>query len=191
LRNKTKNGQSQENVAFASWLIAGVAGLLLLFHLFIKIKNENVKDGLDAVAVGLTAVGLSPWIAHILDTFKFRGMELKFVRQQIERQKHDIEALKFLLVNYVTKNELDHLNRLAAMDHFIAKAIWYPDILHSELRHLRGLGLIANHPRRSIHEMVSDKDEGAVHDYVYITDHGRRYLELRSAFTETEPPQKS
>ena len=97
-----------------TWVIASLCLGLLLLHLVLKFAYGNIGEGLDAVAVGLTAVGLSPWVARVLESFKFGGVEFKFVQKQLDEQSQDIEALKFLIGNYVTDTELDHLDRLAS-----------------------------------------------------------------------------
>ena len=69
----TPSSQPERSDKSAVWLISGVCLVLLVIHLTAKVIYGGIKDGLDAVALGLTAVGLSPWIAHILESFKFGG----------------------------------------------------------------------------------------------------------------------
>lgn len=182
-----KSDPLHENTRSTIWFIAIVAGSLLLFHLFLKFRSDNIKDGLDAVALGLIAVGLTPWLARVLESFKFGGVELHFVKQQIDEQKKDIDAIKFLLFNHLTRGELSHLNQLSTKTGFTRKKTDHLEIFQSELRHLRGLGLIANNVGKTLASMSGDsQDDINVHDYVYITDPGKQYLELRSIFSNAE-----
>jgi hypothetical protein len=154
----------------------------------LKFAYGNIGEGLDAVAVGLTAVGLSPWVARVLESFKFGGVEFKFVQKQLDEQSQDIEALKFLIGNYVTDTELDHLDRLASGRKFMAKMSWHPEIFQAELRHLRGLGLIANAPGKGVSIMYARPgEEKDVHEYFRITERGKAYLALRAKLVGSEP----
>jgi hypothetical protein len=58
----------------ALWIISAVSWLMLAVHIFLQFHYGELKGGLDAVSVGLIAFGLSPWIARILESFKFGGV---------------------------------------------------------------------------------------------------------------------
>lgn len=169
------------------WVVTVICGVLLVGHLGMRAYHDQLRDGLDAVALGLTAVGLSPWIARVLESFKFGGVEFKFVQQQIEDQRQDIEALQFLLLGFVSEYELRHLQKLHSGREFVRDGKDYPEEFTRQLRHLRNLGLIAHHPGKGVRAMYNDPGQYKdVHAYFYITESGRRYLRLRAKMEDTE-----
>jgi hypothetical protein len=174
----------------ATWLISGVCLILLLIHLAAKVKYGGIKDGLDAITLGLTAVGLSPWIAHVLESFKFGGVEFKFVKQQLAQQEGDIAALRFLVGNFLTFWELHHLEALAAGKEFVADMEHYPESLKSELGRLRHMGLLGAKSGKGVGKLFSDPGRHKnVHDYLYVTDKGREWLKMvRAGVQENTAP---
>ena len=87
-----------------------------------------------ALLLGSYALGLSPWIARVIQSFKFGGVEVS-LREQIEEQKHDIEALKFLFTNFLGPYEIySHLESLANHVPFeVDVDLHYPENLRGEL----------------------------------------------------------
>ena len=151
--------------------------MLLAIHLLLRIQYGDVKTGLDAVALGLTAIGLSPWIARILESFKFGGVEFKFIRQEVEKQRTELDAIKFLISSLVSKYELDHLKNLANKTPFIIDKYSYPENFQRELRHMRDLGLIDNNPGKGVGVMYSHQSRFEdVHNFFHITEAGTKYL---------------
>jgi hypothetical protein len=163
----------------ATLFIAGTCGILLILHLSAKIYFGTIKDGVDAVTLGLTAVGLSPWIASVLESFKFGGVEFKFVQQQLAKQQGDIDALRFLIANFLTFWELHHLTELAAGREFTADMEYWPDNLKAELGRLRSLGFLEPKAGKGLNRLFSDSGRYKnVHEYLQVTSKGRAYLTL-------------
>ena len=175
----TPSGEPERSDKSAVWLISGVCLVLLMIHLAAKVIYGGIKDGLDAVALGLTAVGLSPWIAHILESFKFGGVEFKFVKQQLAEQQAEIAALRFLVANFLSYWELHHLDALAAGKEFTADMEHYPQQLAAELGRLRHMGLLGAKRGKGVGKLFSDPGRFKnLHDYVYVTDKGRAWLKM-------------
>jgi hypothetical protein len=166
------------------WIISGVCGILLAAHLLLKWKYEALKDGLDAITLGLTAVGLSPWIARVIESFKFGGLELKFVKQ-LEEQRQEINVLKLLFIHLLTYWERHHLRALVNNQEFIVRKGHYPQDLYKELRRLRELGFIASPPDKSLRAMDNDpREEKSLHEYFFATDLGKQYISMRDAWAK-------
>ena len=91
-----------------AWLISSVCLVLLAAHLALRVIYGDLKDGLDAVAIGIAAVGLSPWLGKAIDSIKIAGAEVKFARQ-FQRQDREIRQLQFLIANFLTRWEAQHL----------------------------------------------------------------------------------
>jgi hypothetical protein len=77
-------------------------------------SNGDLKDGLDAVALGLIAIGLSPWIARVFKSLESGGLKMEFTQAQtqLDQQKRAIEAMSFMLTRFLPFWELHHLQAL-------------------------------------------------------------------------------
>jgi hypothetical protein len=179
-RSRTSNAMWRRSLP-ERWIVSGVSLLALTLHFAFRFQSDAWRQGVDPVALGLVAVGLSPWIARVIESLKFGGVELKYVKQQMEEQKQEIDDLKFLFVNFVTGYELHHLQSLADHAEFTVDIDYYPDNLKAELLRLRRLGLITNQPGKSLAEMYEDRRQTkSLHDYFRVTDAGRDYLKRRA-----------
>jgi hypothetical protein len=130
----------------------------------------------DAVTVGLLIAVVLPWLGSLLDTAEFPGgWKLKFRELKIEQEKQrdEIEGLRFLMTSFVTDDELGHLTKLASGSPF---PYHKSDPFIAELRRLRSLGLIANQPEKGIAGMPS---AGDLREIFAITARGRTYLQMR------------
>jgi hypothetical protein len=164
--------------------IAVVCGLLLATHLYLRRSGSKWEEGLDAVALSLALVGLSPWIARVLDTTKFGGVEFKFrqIRDEVHDQRGEIDTLKFLIGHFLGRNELQLLMKLASPEPYEVDVTVFPNEFQAELRHLRGLGFIDNHEGRGIRDMYQhdpNTNKRDVREHFYVTKSGREFLKLR------------
>jgi hypothetical protein len=85
--------ESEEEIRHREfWLIGGISALLLVIHMALRIGYGTMKDGLDAVALGLIVIGLSPFIATVIKSLKFGGVEVSFqeVKERVDRQETEI-----------------------------------------------------------------------------------------------------
>jgi hypothetical protein len=83
------------------WIISVVSGLLLVVHLLLRFQYGGLQGGLDAIALGLIVIGLSPWIARVIETLEIGGMNIKFVQAQLDKQKREIDAISFMLTHFL------------------------------------------------------------------------------------------
>lgn len=82
---------SESRLAPGPWIISIVCLILLGAHIALRSYYGTMKDGFDAITLGLAIVGLSPWIATILKSIKVGGVEVEFLRQRVNEQERHIE----------------------------------------------------------------------------------------------------
>jgi hypothetical protein len=187
--SSTPAPEEKAEQAFPSWVITAVCAVLLVVHLILRFSYGTMKDGLDAIALGLAVVGLSPWIARVVKTMKFGGVEVSFqevkeeVRRQgekVERQGSEIEQLRFLIEHLLPQWEVQHLKYLADSGPFEVDLDHTSREFEGELRHLRGLGLIEHTGDATLSSfMHSGGRTKNVKDYFRLTSKGREYLKYR------------
>ena len=132
---------------------------------------------LDAAALALLAIAVLPWISSLIESAEFPGgWKVKFreVEEEQNRQRGEIDTLKFLIKHFLTDDELVHLDKLAAGAPFPFRPSQF---FEAELRHLRSLRLIESLPNRGIRSLFAAKDDVKMH--FRITERGREYLTLR------------
>lgn len=100
--------------------------------------------------------------------------QVRALKREQDRQRGEIDALTFLVRNFVTEFELVHLKKLAAGDPFPFSP---SGTFETEIRRLISMGLIRRRPGRGIRSMLAASDDARNH--VEITDEGRNYLDLR------------
>ena len=164
---------------FSLLTISAVCAVLLATHIILRFYYGPIKDGLDAVALGLAVVGLSPWIASIIKTLKLGGFEVSFqeVRARVDKQGADIRQLQFLISNFLPRWELEHLRNLANEKPFIVDLNTASPAFEAELRHLRSVGFIDHTQFGGIGEFIRGEPRTKnAQDYFRITDTGREYL---------------
>ena len=100
--------------------------------------------------------------------------EVRALKKEQDEQRTEIDALKFLVRNFVTEFELVHLNKLAAGAPFPFSPI---GTFETEMRRLIAMGLVRRLPGHGVGSMMSAADD--VRNHLEITDEGRDYLRLR------------
>jgi hypothetical protein len=156
-----------------------VISLIALVLIAVRLKWPNTK--VDTVTIGLLVVALLPWIAVLVESAELPGgwkVRFRELKNEQEKQKSDIDSLKFLVGHFVTDAELRHLNKLASNHSFPFVSGPETSFFEKELRRLRSFGLIAGHPGKGVRSLM--KHGGDVKDHFYITEVGRKYLELRN-----------
>jgi hypothetical protein len=181
---------------FPSLLVAIACGALLILHLVLRIAYGTIKDGLDIVALALAAGGLSPWIASVVQSFKFGGFEMSFhdiwsrmgqQTSEIEQNRVEIDQLKFLITHFLPDWGFYHLQRLQDDGPYEIDLDTAPAAFATELRHLRALGFIEHADDKTIHQLVSSgyglKD---MKQFFRITDSGQEILRYRLQVEQSE-----
>jgi hypothetical protein len=191
LEEKPRGNQRQR--IGISLLITVIAVALLILHLLQKVK-------VDASALGLVALAVLPWLAVILETAELPGgWKVKFREVETEQRRLDREVqwLKFLMRNFLTQYELQHLHKFAAEGPF-----WFEfdsgtkTYFERELRRMLDMNLIERVPGTGVRGLLYDRNgieqvEGKgmkdVKKYLRITAQGREYLQMRDQLTEQKP----
>jgi hypothetical protein len=101
--------------------------------------------------------------------------QVRALQRAQDEQREEIDALKFLVRNFVTEFELVHLRKLASGSPFPFSP---SATFENELRRLLAMGLIRRRPGHGIRGMFAACDD--VRNHLEITEEGRRYLDLRA-----------
>lgn len=100
---------------------------------------------------------------------------------ELSRQRAEIRALQVSLQGIVTRYEFDKLKGLSNL----AFPVHYSADMVTELRHLRAMELVMNHPGTGLHTIEQryrgNQEEFDLCQHFYITDQGREYLKLRDS----------
>jgi hypothetical protein len=134
----------------------------------------------DSVTLGLLLFAALPWLPALIKSAKLPGgleFEFREVKREQELQRAEIEALKFLIRNFVTDYELVHLRKLAEGDPFPFQRSDSTNFFVQELRRLADLGLIQRIPGKGIRTLQNQG--GDVKDHFEITPVGKDYLRMR------------
>jgi hypothetical protein len=161
-------------------VVTAAAAVLVVLHQWVKF---------DTIALGLLFIAVLPWLSSFLQSAELPGgwkFQFDQVREEQQKQKDEIERLKFLIEGFVSVDELKHLERLNSNEPFRVTVDGTTKYFESELRRLRSLGLVANPPGKGIRSLlVNDGQAREVREHFYITDKGREYLRLRNAAEAT------
>jgi len=147
-----------------SWPVVGITTLILFRRPLIKIFDQFANSEIRKAKFG--PVEIEREITLLTE-------KVTEQKNEQERQKLEIDTLRFLISNFVTSDELTHLEKLSKDEPFMY--IKNPSF-EIELRRLRSLGLIRNFENKGIRSMVQ---QGNLKDYFTITESGKEYLKLR------------
>ena len=132
------------------------------------------KLGVSLVAIAALALHLRGW-----------KLEFQAVKYEQRRQAQEIEAIKFLVSNFLTEAECRHLVGLASNKPYCARRDGTTAYFEMELRRLRALGFIQGLPERGVRSLLAALKDAAggevdVKTHFEITPRGRDYLNLRT-----------
>ena len=175
---------SEDKQSWRNPLTLGAGGLLLV-HMLLRYGSVwwgaqwPQNGGIDAIAHGLAAIALVPWIPDFLSGAKLPGgVEVvfrAFQRRQILNEAA-IAQLRFIVEGFLTHNEYKHLIN-------IRKNVEYEvrrdaaATLAGELRHLRALGLIEGSGIGPF--STPDGKKRRIGDAFRLTERGSEYLAMR------------
>ncbi|MBL9084518.1 MAG: hypothetical protein JNK76_22135 [Planctomycetales bacterium] len=162
-------------------VISAVATLGIVAHLIGKVT-------VDTAAVILFFLAALPWLSSILTSAELPGgwkLEFQTVKSTQEKQASEIKALKFLLANFLTEDEFNHLNKLIQGVRFSARLEDTTSFFIAELKRLRSLGFITGRPNCGVRTMERAMREAGAGDidvaaHFEITERGREYVNLRN-----------
>src|SRR5229473_1568572 len=121
----------------AKFTVTVVALLVLVLHLF----SDRTK--LDTAGLVLVFIALLPWMASTISRAELPGgwkLEFQAVKTEQQRQAQEIDALKFLVANFLTEPECRHLEGLASDKPYWAHRDTTTAYFEMEMRRLRSLG---------------------------------------------------
>ena len=179
----------QRTSPVAKFTVTVVALLALLLHLLFE------RTKLDTTGLLLLFIALLPWLASIISRAELPGgwrLEFQAVKTEQQRQAQEIDALKFLVANFLTEPECRHLVGLAADKPYTARRDGTTVYFELEMRRLRALGCIQGLPDRGFRSLLRALTEAGgkevnVKDHFEITARGRDYLRLRAEMLATIP----
>lgn len=158
-------------------LISIIVFIFVLIHTFSSIK-------LDSISLALLGIAILPWVATILRRAELPGgwkFEFQEIKAEQDRQAKEVNAIKFLISNFLTKHEQDHLRKLFKKETFPVKADESSPSFAVELRKLRALGFIRQIGDEGIRTLLKkDGKERNVGSFFEITETGREYIQLYS-----------
>jgi hypothetical protein len=169
--------------------VTGVALLALVLHLL------SEKTHLDTTGLVLVFLALLPWLAAVISRAELPGgwrLEFQAVKTEQRRQAQEIDALKFLVSNFLTEPECRHLEGLASDRPYHARQDGTTPYFEMEMRRLRALGFIQGRPDhgvRSLFRAITEAEGKVVdvRDHFEITARGRDYLRLRAEMLAAAP----
>ena len=118
--------------------MTAVAAILVILHQWIKF---------DTIALGLLFIAVLPWLSSFLQSAELPGgwkFQFDQVKEEQQKQRDEIERLKFLIEEFLSEDELKHLKKLNSNEPFLVTVDGTTKYFESELRRLRWLGLVAN-----------------------------------------------
>lgn len=143
--------------------------------------EEAIGIKVSAAVLGLVTIAALPWLASLLQSAELPGgwkLEFRKLESEQQKQRADLDVLRFLIGGFVTDAELLHLQKLASRTPFPFVRGPETSYFLNELRRLRSLGLIESTPGRGVRML--ERDGGDVGQYFSVTPRGREYLRLRA-----------
>jgi hypothetical protein len=143
--------------------------------------EDAIGITVSAAVLGLLTLAALPWLASLLQSAELPGgwkLEFRRLESEQQRQRADLDLLRFLISGFVTDAELMHLQKLAARAPFPFVRGPETSYFLNELRRLRSLGLIENAPGKGVR--VLEREGGDLGSYFSVTPRGREYLRLRA-----------
>ena len=126
-----------------------------------------------------------PWLSPLIKSVEVTGLgKLEFRVEEVKAQqallKEQVEGLRFLVSGFVTEYEFSHLTKLEGDAPFgYRRGLGQDDRFTSELIRLRDFGLITKRGGGFVRDIP---ESGDLKQYFEITERGKTYLNLRSAF---------
>ena len=162
-------------------VVSAIAIIALLLHLFTE------SSRFDTAALVLVFLAVLPWLASVISRAELAGgwkLDFQVVKNEQRRQAQEIEALKFLVSNFLTEPECRHLEGLASSKPYPARQDGTTAFFEIEMRRLRALGFIQGRPDHGVRSLLKALHDASgrevdVKGFFEITARGRDYLRLR------------
>jgi hypothetical protein len=165
----------------AKTIVTAIALVALSVHVF-------SSHHFDTSGLELVFLALLPWLASVISRAELPGgwkLEFQAVKTEQRRQAQEIDALKFLLSNFLTEPECRHLEGLAAATPYCVRRDPTTKFFEMEMRRLRALGFIQGLPDRGVRSLLGAISEAGgkqvnIKEHFEIAARGRDYLRLRA-----------
>lgn len=149
------------------------------------VLHTATKFKLDSIGLSLIGISALPWIASYLRSAELPGglkVQFQEIKAEQARQAREVDAIKFLVSNFLTVAEQDHLKKIAvSTTPFMVKADHTSSFFASELRKLRALGFIRQITDEGVRTLLRDDGQTRnVCDFFNVTERGREFLQLHS-----------
>ena len=175
--------------------IAAAVALVVSVLTVMTLDALEISDSATVIALLLLPVLVFGVVSGKIQEFTGPGgWGAKFaeLKRQQEIQASDIESIRVALRGLVSKYELEHLRRLRAKD--VPFIVNYGKEFYGEMKRLDDFGFLLPNPDLPIglytlfdrfgHEEdapLESRTRFNLHDYVVLTQEGRRYLDLYEA----------
>jgi hypothetical protein len=149
--------------------------------------EEVIGIKVSAAVLGLVTIAALPWLASLLQSAELPGgwkLEFRKLESEQQKQRADLDVLRFLISGFVTDAELIHLHKLASRAPFPFVRGPETSYFLTELRRLRSLGLIASVPGKGVRML--EREGGDVGSYFAVTARGQDYLRLRAETKDSD-----
>jgi hypothetical protein len=149
--------------------------------------GDRIGVKVTAPVLGLLTIAALPWLASLLQSAELPGgwkLEFRKLESEQQKQRADLEVLRFLISGFVTDAELIHLHKLSSQAPFPFVRGQETSYFLNELRRLRSLGLIESAPGKGVRML--ERDGGDIGDYFTVTARGQEYLRLRAETKDSE-----
>lgn len=194
MENREDRQKSTGSIRTAFYVRIAIS-LLAIVLLFLRRLYPGIVPT-DAAGIGLLVVAALPWIFNLISEAELPGgWKVKFreVAQEQRRQADEIESIKFLMRNFLTRYELQHLKKFVSPEPF-----WFEfnsgtkPFFDRELHRLLDLDLIEREPGTGVRgllyerkglQKIDNKDVKDVKQYLHITETGLDYLKMRDEMT--------
>jgi hypothetical protein len=154
----------------------------------LRLEYGTMKDGLDAIALGLFVIGLSPFIATGIKSLKFGGVEINFqeIKERVDReetelakQSRKIDEIYALSMGPKVFNHLDKLIPPKEYPSFFVGAA-----MPRELEYLENLGFIefqgGLQGLNNFLQRFDGQNGGDLSEWIKVTKAGLMFHELRT-----------
>ena len=149
--------------------------------------EDRIGVKVTAPVLGLLTIAALPWLASLLQSAELPGgwkLEFRKLESEQQKQRADLDVLRFLIGGFVTDAELIHLHKLSSHAPFPFVRGQETAYFLNELRRLRSLGLIESAPGKGVRML--EREGGDVGDYFTVTPRGQEYLRLRAETKDSD-----
>ena len=173
-RTDSQAGSDDDRYKVRFWALGVVISVLGVIALALHLAKEVT---FDTPALVLAFIVLAPWLALFLDNATLPGgwrLEFRRLETTQRRQRAELDTIKFLLENTLTKWERTHLEALNSADSFHYN--WQRNF-EAELTRLLALEFIERQPNKGFRSAKADRrPDNDLRQHFRVTDRGKDYL---------------